>query len=195
MNGAQKSNRQKQRILVGAAQLIRQKGFRNTTIGDIGAKLKINSATIYYYFENKEKLLYEIACSSIDQLNEYAKGTCEKDVLPMEKLNMLIMKHLEISAIPRYLGGVAQFELKNLSPRLRKKYISRRDVYEQFYRDILQEGIDAGQFCDQDSILVGRFILGVLTSVSLWFKSSGQLSLDQVAEEVCRFISRSVQRY
>ena len=194
MSGSQKSKKQKQRILVGAAQLIRQKGFKNTTIGDIGSKLKINSAIIYYYFENKEQLLYEIACSSIDQLNEYAKGICEKDVLPAEKLNMVIMKHLEISTGPRYLGGVAQFELKNLSSRLRKKYISRRDVYEQFYRDILREGIDTGQFCDQDPILVGRFILGVLTSVSLWFKSSGHLSLEQVAEEVCKFISRSVQR-
>ena len=43
-------------ILAAATELFAAQGFAGVTIKEIGAKAKVNSALLYYYFEDKEGL-------------------------------------------------------------------------------------------------------------------------------------------
>ena len=48
------------RIIDTAAKLFAEKGFENTTTRDICKATGMSHAMIYYYFDDKESLVYEI---------------------------------------------------------------------------------------------------------------------------------------
>ena len=50
----------RRKIREAAARLFAEKGFENTTTRDIAGAAGINNAALYYYFDNKEQLLYQI---------------------------------------------------------------------------------------------------------------------------------------
>jgi AcrR family transcriptional regulator len=188
--------RQKRRkeILLAAVYLFRKKGFLATTIDDIAFRVKINKATIYYYFRDKDQILFEIVSNSIDQLIEGAQHIVSSSASPLEKMKEILMLHLRSGTDPGNLGGVAQFERKNLPPKLLKIYDAQRDEYERIYRGLISQGIAMGQIKEGDPCMLGRFILGLKHSIVTWFKESGPLSIEQVGEEAWNFISQSIQK-
>jgi YsiA-like protein, C-terminal region. len=103
---------------------------------------------------------------------------------PREKLGNLIKAHLKFNASDGY-GGISIFEQRNLPPGLRKPYAALRDEYEQFFRSVLQEAMSSGQIKQDDARLQTHFILGLLNSVPHWFKQSGPLSIEEVADKIC----------
>ena len=50
----------RKKIREAAARLFADKGFEHTTTRDIAGAAGINNAALYYYFDNKEQLLYQI---------------------------------------------------------------------------------------------------------------------------------------
>ena len=50
--------KKKQEILDAAALLFQKFGLNKTTMNDISKHLNIGKATLYYYFKNKQELLY-----------------------------------------------------------------------------------------------------------------------------------------
>ncbi len=49
-----------EKILEAATQVFSEKGFCGARVDEIAARAKVNKAMLYYYFENKEKLLEEL---------------------------------------------------------------------------------------------------------------------------------------
>lgn len=50
----------KAKILQAATKVFSEKGFDGARVDEIASRAKVNKAMIYYYFENKEKLLEEL---------------------------------------------------------------------------------------------------------------------------------------
>ena len=74
-----------------------------------------------------------------------------------------------------------------------RSYISKRDKFEQIFRDILQEGIKGEDFRKEMNVnMTVRFILGILNSLSVWYRESGPLSPEEITEEVLDFIAYSI---
>ncbi|MBA4394854.1 MAG: TetR/AcrR family transcriptional regulator, partial [Desulfobacca sp.] len=47
-------------IREAATKLFAEKGFENVTTRNISSAAKISNAALYYYFDSKEELLYQI---------------------------------------------------------------------------------------------------------------------------------------
>jgi AcrR family transcriptional regulator len=58
----------REEVLRTAARLFGERGFRNTTLGDVGAALGISSPALYHYARSKEELLSECANIAFDRL-------------------------------------------------------------------------------------------------------------------------------
>lgn len=54
-----RTNESKQRILLTAIDLIKEKGYDSVTINDICTAANISKTTFYYYFESKEDLMLQ----------------------------------------------------------------------------------------------------------------------------------------
>jgi AcrR family transcriptional regulator len=188
-------HKRKQEILLAAAKLFREKTFLGTTLDEVASKVNINKATIYFYFKSKEQLLYEIVAGALEELIKNAQAIISTDASPIEKMESLIRLHLRIGTRSNNLNGVSQFERRNLSPKLLKQYNAQRDRYQQIYSDLLREGMAINQFRRGDPSMMSRLILSLANSTITWFKKTGPLSIEQIADETWKFVSRSLQNF
>ena len=180
--------RRRNQILSASAKLFRRRGYLATTMEDISSATKLNKAAIYYYFKNKATILFEIGLTSMEFLLDMAEPVEAGDLKPQEKLATLVRKHLEWALTNIGTAGLGQLEIRNLTPKSRRLYIAERDKYEAVFRRIIKDGAKQGVFRDIDPKLASLFILGFLNSMVIWYKQSGGLSTDQIADEASRFI-------
>jgi len=75
----------KENILQHARHLFATKGYAETTVDDIAQACKMQKASLYHYFESKQRILQEMMDLELGRwsarLTEYEKGTDLKDVL------------------------------------------------------------------------------------------------------------------
>ena len=186
------SKRLRKKILNAAGRLFWQKGYKATTIDDIARASRVNKATIYYYFKNKAFLLFEIVSGIMQEGLENVRPLKISAMRPREKLRVLIMQHTTWVLSLKW-PAIGQMEQRNLPPRLLNGYLMLRDEYEGVFRSIIKEGIRKKEFRRLDPKLYSLFILGLLNSFLNWYKPSGKLSPEKVAEEAYYFVLESIQ--
>jgi AcrR family transcriptional regulator len=62
-------------VLQTAAHLFLERGYRRTSMSELGTRLKITKPALYYYFKNKEEILvecYRLGIAAIEQLLDKA---------------------------------------------------------------------------------------------------------------------------
>ena len=59
----------------------------------------------------------------------------------------------------------------------------RRDNYEALFRNVITDGVSAGDFRPVDARLTAMAILSALNSIATWYSPEGRLTKDQVADQ------------
>ena len=185
--------KQRQKILNVAGRLFAKKGYLGTSIEDIAKAVKVNKAIIYYYFENKSYLLYEVISDTLDELIAPAMQISKSNKRAEEKLRDLIKSHVQWQLTHYWLSGIGYVEIKNLSPRLRKTYITKRDQYENIFREVVKTGITQKEFRSCDPKLTTLIILGSINSIILWYRPGGRLSAMEISSQASDFIMHAVK--
>lgn len=76
----------KETILQAAAQLLRQTSFDNITLAQIAATAHISKGTLYYYYSNKDDILFDVAerylSSLLDELLQWVDNKKKDTSLP-----------------------------------------------------------------------------------------------------------------
>jgi AcrR family transcriptional regulator len=84
-----------QHILRVASQIFAQQGFEGASMRDISRAAGVSLAGLYYYFENKQHLLYLIQSTTftfvLESLHARLGGVHE----PVERLRVLVLNHIE----------------------------------------------------------------------------------------------------
>lgn len=70
-----KAIKKKEQILKAASESFSRFGFEKTTLDDIGRAAKLNKASLYYYFKNKEEIFMQVILSESET---YIAGLQEK---------------------------------------------------------------------------------------------------------------------
>src|SRR5437667_852003 len=130
-------------ILQSAAAAFRKLGYHGATVEQIAAALRMKKGNLYYYFRNKEDILFACHQYSLDRLLELLEHVERSTLPPEEKLRALIVSF--VHTILDELHGTALFlDLEALSPAHLKTVIARRDRFDRGIRQVLNDGIAAG---------------------------------------------------
>lgn len=97
-NAAAKKFDRAQEIYLASAQLIAAKGFDSTSLADVAQALNITKAGLYYYFENKQDLLYQIVLLGLDMVQEEVLDPARKIANAEERLKFIIINHSRLAA-------------------------------------------------------------------------------------------------
>jgi AcrR family transcriptional regulator len=160
----------KQRILIAALKLFREKGFERATTKEISKKSGIAEGTLFNYFKTKEDLaLYFFQKETEDLIQWFrAERRLQKAPLP-EKLFAIIHRQLEyIEPYEDFIGAVFYRSLQptsSLSP-LSLESQELRLKYLRFIRGILAEAEEREEIPrlgDLGAYAVGMFYIGVVT--------------------------------
>ena len=182
-----------EKILSVAARLFWEQGYLGTSIDEIAKMANMNKASVYYYFESKSVLLNEVISRPLQQMIEDAIPITGSDAKPTEKLKSLITTHINWQLSRLGVTGIGHIERKNLPADLARKYIELRDSYEILFRKVIAEGIEKGEFSFKSAKLATLFCIGLLTSITQWYRVKGQYSIDEIASMASNYILRAME--
>lgn len=164
-----------------AAPLFRQKGYGATSVRDISNALGVQSSALYYHFDGKEELLYEISRISVLESLEAVKGI-ESDAGPAARLREFVRLHLRM--LMKNLGwhSVMLLEHNSLSAEHAAAIGALRAEYAGILRGIITDGVRDGSFVAEDIKLATMFVLGSLNWTLIWYRPRGGKSVEKITE-------------
>lgn len=187
------SNDSEERLLASATQLFADQGFVGTSISDITSSANLTKGAFYHYFESKEYVLFEIYRRIIEDSIEQMRIVCSKGLSPQRTLENMIMVAIQMAARNQAEVTIFSREMDALSePRLQKAK-TLRDEYEHYYRSIIQQGREAGEFrSDLDPSLVTFFLLGMIHHFCTWYRPEGRWRPDEIGERMASTFLRGL---
>lgn len=134
--------RRRQELLAAAAEIMAERGFHQTRLGDVGAAVGISGPGVYRHFDSKESLLAEIL---IDISIRLADGA--RDVLARHRdtgggapeviLSDLVAFHVEFAVREPDRIRVQEREIRNLQAQALEKVRSLQRTYLSLWADVL----------------------------------------------------------
>jgi len=174
-------------ILKSAAKAFRKLGYHGATVEQIAAALHMKKGNLYYYFRNKEEILFACHQYSLDRLIQLFDDVERSGAEADEKLRRLITAF--VHTILDELHGTALFlDLEALSPAHLKTVIVRRDQFEHGVRRLLEEGMADGTFARGDAKLMAFALFGAVNWIPRWFNPNGSATSDEIASHFAEYL-------
>ncbi len=175
-----RSARKRIEIVKSAAAAFRRKGYHGAGVDHIATALNMTKGNLYYYFKNKEEILYVCHDYSLDlslaRLREVERSTESPD----KKLHAVIAGFVRMM-IDEMHGSPLTLDLEPLSPHHLRTVIAKRDRFDRGIRRILREGMETGLFRESDPKLVTFAILGAINWIPRWFDPRGTAGSADIA--------------
>ncbi|MCL2831338.1 MAG: TetR/AcrR family transcriptional regulator [Betaproteobacteria bacterium] len=169
-------------IRAAAVKAIAKYGFKAANLRDIAKDVGIRAPSLYNYISSKEQLLYELIKEPLNSmLTEYRALVREVDD-PSEKLRIFLQVHLNFHLHSKDDVFIGNMELRNLSPSHYRTIIGLREEFAQTLYDIIQEGVDRSVFNTAQPRVISLTMLGMLSGVCNWYRSSGAMSPREMIE-------------
>ena len=147
----------------------------------------MKKGNLYYYFHNKEEILFACHQYSLDQLLAILDQVQHSGLSPEEKLRRLIVSF--VHTILDELHGTALFlDLEALSPSHLKTVIVRRDRFDHGMRQVIEEGIRTRRLEGTDAKLVSFAILGAVNWIPRWYDPDGPSSSQEIADRFADYL-------
>jgi AcrR family transcriptional regulator len=180
-------------ILKSAAAAFRRLGYHGATVEQIAAALHMKKGNLYYYFRNKEEILFACHQYSLDQLLALLAEVQHTQAPPAEKIRRLIVAF--VHTIIDELHGTALFlDLEALSPAHLRTIIARRDTFDRGIRDVILEGVRSGEFAAGDAKLLSFAMLGAVNWIPRWYNPDGPASSQEIGDQFARYLIAGLTR-
>jgi AcrR family transcriptional regulator len=180
-------------ILKSAAKAFRQLGYHGATVEQIAAALHMKKGNLYYYFRNKEEILFACHQYSLDRLTQLLDDVQHSRLGADEKLRRLIVAFVH-TILDELHGTALILELEALSPAHLKTVIARRDTFDHGVRLVLEEGMANGVFAPSDAKLLAFAFFGAVNWIPRWFSPEGPASSQQIADLFADFFITGLRR-
>ena len=181
-------------ILEAAAQVFRQKGFHGASMQDIAEAVNLQKASLYYHVSSKQEILLALLDRALELLLERISPIASQNISADKKLSQMIRAYLQILAENTDLSAVLLFEHRSLERKQHARHVPNRDKFEALWRNVLVEGVTTKLFKCQDPALTTRAILGILNWTITWYRPSGDLTIDEIADQYSSLLLNGLLR-
>jgi AcrR family transcriptional regulator len=177
-------------VYATAAKLFATRGYHATRMQDIADELGMLKGSLYYYFDSKEDLIVKITSGRIEELYEAIKAVVNTGYSPTQKLTLAIDEHIRFFQEHVHIYTIfVREQLANINDGTANSADVMNKKYQNLFRQILQEGIDAGEFsADTDTQIIMRAILGMCNYTWSWYEPDGRIPVRELARMFTQMI-------
>lgn len=185
-------------ILDAAARLFARKGYLATSIDAIADELGATKGRVYHYYRGKAEIFLDVVVTGMHDLIAALEPVSRApDVGPAEKTRRMAHLHASLMMVRNYPQRVAVQAVDNrripeiaVQVEALDEVFELRRRYERMFVEVVEQGIAAGDFMPQDSVLAARAALGSLNWIPIWF--SPERSSEADTERVAAFFANFV---
>lgn len=162
-------DRKRNAILAVAAHVVAERGYYNTTIEEIAEYLDVGKASIYHYFDGKEPLVLAALTACAAYANGRLRAVSEGPGTATERLRGLIRQQLSMITVDA--PEVSRLFLVRLEwpPQIAEAIATWQREQDSFFREILVEGVESGEFHPADRAISRHCLQGAMNNVPTWF--------------------------
>ena len=180
-------------ILRGAAAAFRDRGYAATSVRDIARRIGMTPGNLYYYFRNKQEILYFCQEASLEVLLREARRIAASAAGPEEKVRALVRAQV-LCMLDELHGSAGHIEFHAIPRHRLKRVIARRDAYERLVRAAVAEGVRARRFASCDPKLATLAILGAVNWTARWYRPGGEWAPEAIADGFADLLVRGLLR-
>ncbi len=175
-------------LVLLAAQLFKEKGYKSTTLADIAQHAGLDRATLYYYVSSKEELFREAVKGILDEnLNQAERLLEESSLKPTEKLHQLMLR-LMLSydeSYPHMYVYIQEemHEVSNEPTPWAKEMMNQTRRFEAVVKELIGQCIADGAFRnDVSERLAANALFGMFNWTHRWYDPKGPQTAEEIAE-------------
>ena len=172
----------REEILAIAAQLFARKGYRGTSMRDIGEASGVLGGSLYHHIKSKDALFVELHNGALDEAEARIAAAVADVADPWERLEAACVALLEVQLGPDSLTTPMMNDFREVPDDVRMQLVARRDRFEELFRAIVADlPLPAGI----DRSIYRNLLLSQLNAAADWFRP-GRLTPREIAVQVAR---------
>ena len=169
-------------ILEVAAELIAERGFKTVTSEDISAAMGFTKSIIYYYFENKNEILWRI----FEKIDRTYADSLEQVLAsggsPEKMLADIMRAHCTNVMTHKSWATIFNRDEHELGEGQRRIVIANKRKYNKQVEEVYKAGMVAGKLRTGSPTVAVACMLGACNWTYTWFKPTGPLSAHDIAD-------------
>lgn len=175
-------------IVDAALTAFGEKGFNGASMRDIARGADTSLSNLYNYFPSKSHLLAELLQRANDELlNRTSAAVRDAGGTPTARLREAVKSYVGFVVDHQMAALVAISEIRYLHGDDRKKVVRARDRTQAIFGEIIEEGVEAGEFGTPFPEGAARNIVSMCSAISTWYSKRGRLSKANLAEQHARY--------
>lgn len=172
-------------ILAIAARLFARKGYRGTSMRDIGQEAGVLGGSLYHHIRSKDALFVELHNAALDVAEARIVAAISKLDDPWARLEAACVAMLEIQLAPDSLTTPMMNDFREVPADVRAQLVARRDRFEKPFRDLVAAlPLPSGT----DRSVYRNLLLAQLNSVADWYRPDGRLSPTEIGRQVALLV-------
>ena len=185
----------RQQIVDAAARIFNEQGFHRASMAEIAAAVGMLKGSLYYYFQSKDELLFEVILTPLQKLVDALEAVGGSDLPATEAVRQAIRRHVVMAAeyYPT-LAVIAQERFDFLGEPYRSRIMALHRRYRQLWLDLLRRGAAEGHLRgDLDPSLATFAILGMCNWMHRWYRPEGPASAEAIADTFASLVLQGLQ--
>ena len=177
-----KLKKKKEEIILSAVKIVNEKGYQGATMEEIAAELLMTKGSLYYYFKNKEDLIFQCHIVVLEQATLELKSIFNKEISNEQKLKLMITSHIQYAIEKKETFNMIikpekTFQADQLEPILQK-----RNEYSSCFDRVIEEGMKTEEFKIKEMKMARMILLGAMNWIQQWHKPNGDKTVEELQE-------------
>lgn len=180
-----KSIQKKQYILDCAKKVFMEKGYKDVTMKDIVEACEISRGGLYLYYSSTKEIFLEILQMEMQETDDVFSENISEETSATEIL-MLFLKEQKKELLRKKNNltvAIYEFFLANKIPKKENGLKKQFDEAVYILKDLLEAGVESGEFYCEDAESAARNIMYVLEGLKITAKTIG-ISEESVDKEL-----------
>lgn len=178
-------------LLAASADLMARQGYAQTSIRDVARETGFSLAGMYYYFKNKEDLLYQIQHRTFASLLQEQERSANEDGPAEEKLHRLVRNHLSYFTSHFNELKICTLELHTLQGDRYKTIERLRRRYFRCAARVIGEILGhSGKAADTNDAVrhYTLFLFGMLNWIFIWYHPRRDKPVEKLGDEMIEMV-------
>lgn len=189
-----KVRRKKDQILMSAIKIVNERGYEGATMEEIAAELQMTKGSLYYYFKNKNDLLYQCHHLVLSRAIAEHEDHLLENLSPEQLLRKMVGTHINFAINEREIFSMMIDPKRTFDDGQLESVLLLRKKYAGLFDEVLRRGIAAQQFERSEVVLVRMFILGAMNWVQQWFNENGRFDQETLIEEYANYVLKLLKK-
>ncbi len=197
---AERRGASRRRLLDSALELIADRGFAGTTLGEIGEQAGYSRGMVRERFGSRAEFVDELAGDIRERFALVALGTSRRAESGFEALGLGARTYVgaladERSTIARAFYALLAESIA-LAPEMRPAFSAANSTFRQLVEEWIRNAKEAGDVdADVEPAAAATFVVGALQGLTLqWLVDPEGIDVTELADEFCRLVLRSLRR-